>query len=1166
MKKILVFVFMLSVTIAFSELKLQWRFKVGDIVNSCPAIADDGTVYFGSWDGNLYALTNDGKVKWAYNVGNIINTSVAIGEDGTIYFGSDDGYLYALSPNKELKWKFKTTRAISATPAIGIDGTIYIGGNDKYFYAINPNGSLKWKIELGGKISASAVIDSEGIIYIGSEDGSLYAITEEGQIIWTFQAKGSITNSVAIDKAGIIYLGDRRGNVYAIDREGKVIWTSMIGGTILSGIIIDEEGNLYFTTSDARIRSLNKKGEERWVINFSRNTSTTGIILKNGKIYFTIDEKIVGITKEGKVIEEYNIGERTGMGINYWKDTIYVGSFDSSVYAIKTEASEQGGQYSKFGVNSKNQGDLMEKDNQNPIVMITNIEQGELVEEGERVIKIKYEDNQRVKYIEIYEDNKEIKKEVINKKEGEYEFTWNTGEAGKKEIKVIAYDIAGNKGEARVLIRVEKVKKNEAPGKPRNISPKEGEVIEKQTVVLEWESEDPEGDELRYDIYFGLDSDPPLIMSGYTGNRYEVVNLETGKTYYWKIVAKDDKGGISESSIWNFKIKTPNRAPVISKDGVIKSDYSTSRTSVKLEWESEDPDGDELSYDIYFGLDSNPPLIMSGYREKRYEVKNLETGKTYYWKIVANDNNGGIIESPVWKFTFYPVGSEKWKFNTNGIIKSAPALGKDGTVYVASTNYLYAIRQDGTLKWMSQTNGQISSSPAIGLDGTIYVGTESGYIFAFYQNGSVKWTYRIAGWVYRTIKISSPAISLDNTIYVGVGYTVNNRNYGYIYAINQNGTYKWSFQTTGLVESSPAIDKNGTIYIGSDDGFIYAINPDGKLKWKFQAGGWVLSSPAVDEYGTVYVGCGDNYLYAINSNGTLKWKFKTEWYIRSSPVIGNDGVVYFGSYDKYLYAVNPNGTLRWRFQTSSYIESTPAIGSDEMIYFGSNDGYIYAINPNGTLRWRYKTGKEVYSSPTIGLDGTLYIGSSDNYLYAIQTTSYGLANSSWPKFRKDLQNTGNTANITVLDTKETSIISAPNIQTQTISTEQTKTEEQSGKTAYGIGYGLIGGGGNGHSYFYAEGYTVFFGKLDFAAFSGWRILIGKNELNVSYVSYFDFIISLGIGAGFSFTIGPYLTYMVGVGLPIPNSFIIGAHAWFLMPLLKSNWTGGTADISIIWSF
>jgi outer membrane protein assembly factor BamB len=61
---------------------------------------------------------------------------------------------------------------------------------------------------------------------------------------------------------------------------------------------------------------------------------------------------------------------------------------------------------------------------------------------------------------------------------------------------------------------------------------------------------------------------------------------------------------------------------------------------------------------------------------------------------------------------------------------------------------------------------------------------------------------------------------------------------------------------------------------------LYAINPDGSLKWSFKTGYDVHSSPAIDSDGTIYVGSRDNRLYAIYGSGSLA---DTPW-----PMFGHD--------------------------------------------------------------------------------------------------------------------------------------------------------------------------------------------------------------------------------------------------------------------------------------
>jgi len=153
--------------------------------------------------------------------------------------------------------------------------------------------------------------------------------------------------------------------------------------------------------------------------------------------------------------------------------------------------------------------------------------------------------------------------------------------------------------------------------------------------------------------------------------------------------------------------------------------------SPTLSWKAEDPDGDELTYDIYFGENNPPPLVEENLKESKYAVSGLKQKTTYYWKVVAKDKYGIKAESPVWKFKTKFLYNLKWKFETGNYVYSSPAIGEDGTIYVGSwDDYLYAINPDGTLKWKYGTGSGVNSSPAIGQDGTIYVGSDDGYLYA----------------------------------------------------------------------------------------------------------------------------------------------------------------------------------------------------------------------------------------------------------------------------------------------------------------------------------------------------------------------------------------------------------------------------------------------------
>ena len=233
--------------------------------------------------------------------------------------------------------------------------------------------------------------------------------------------------------------------------------------------------------------------------------------------------------------------------------------------------------------------------------------------------------------------------------------------------------------------------------------------------------------------------------------------------------------------------------------------------------------------------------------------------------------------------------------------------------------------------------------------------------------GTVKWSYQTEGRIQ-----SSPAIGPDGTIYFG--------SWDYhIYALNANGSLKWRYKTGDFV-SSAAIGADGTVYAGSDDHFLYALTPGGSLKWRFETNRTV-EAPVIGPDGTIYFCCNDGLLYAVSEDGVQKWRKYIGQYA-DSPAIGPDGTIYAGSWDDVVSAYSPEGEKKWDYHGTDYF-SEPSVGTDGTVYVGSYDNHLYAFDPNGDIIWRYETDGNISGAPSIGPDGTIYVGSSDGYLYAL---------------------------------------------------------------------------------------------------------------------------------------------------------------------------------------
>ena len=474
---------------------------------------------------------------------------------------------------------------------------------------------------------------------------------------------------------------------------------------------------------------------------------------------------------------------------------------------------------------------------------------------------------------------------------------------------------------------------------------------------------------------------------------YTDTELTPNTKYYYRVKAYNVIGESGYSNTVEAVTK-PTTSALVAPTDLVAQGIST--TEIRLTWK--DNSDNEDGFKIERKTDSTDwdEIKTVGANITEYIDTELSPNTNYYYRVKAYNVIGESDYSNTASANTFGLRELKWKYTTNDWVYSSPAIGSDGTIYVGSYDgYLYAIKPDSSLKWKYKTEGYVQSSPAIGSDGTIYVGSNDNCLHAINpENGLREWTYSTNGWIE-----SSPAVGSDGTIYVG-SYN------GYLYAIKSDGFFKWTYKIGEFIHSSPAIGSDGTIYVGSSDGYLYAINSDGSLKWKYKTEGYVQSSPAIGSDGTIYVGSNDHCLHAINPDGSPKWTYETGDCIFSSPAIGSDCTIYVGSNDGYLHAINPDGSFKWKYSTG-WIESSPAIGSDGTIYVGSSYGYtIYAINANGSLKWKYETAEgKVNSSPAIGSDGAVYVGAG-NSLYAIDCESGGLANTPWPKFRKNNRNTG----------------------------------------------------------------------------------------------------------------------------------------------------------------
>lgn len=82
------------------------------------------------------------------------------------------------------------------------------------------------------------------------------------------------------------------------------------------------------------------------------------------------------------------------------------------------------------------------------------------------------------------------------------------------------------------------------------------------------------------------------------------------------------------------------------------------------------------------------------------------------------------------------------------------------------------------------------------------------------------------------------------------------------------------------------------MFCGSQDRHLYALNPDGTQKWSFTFRQIPPTDAAIGRDGTVYIE-GDGILYAFSAAGIQKWAFTnySSEIGSASPVIGPDETI-----------------------------------------------------------------------------------------------------------------------------------------------------------------------------------------------------------------------------------------------------------------------------------
>ncbi len=279
------------------------------------------------------------------------------------------------------------------------------------------------------------------------------------------------------------------------------------------------------------------------------------------------------------------------------------------------------------------------------------------------------------------------------------------------------------------------------------------------------------------------------------------------------------------------------------------------------------------------------------------------------------------------------------------------------------------------------TSGATAASSWPGLtvsDGVSYIAYSSHVYAVDIKNGGLIWMYP-ADDSSKLQYYAEPEVNSD-LVLVG-DYTQS------LWAIDKNsGIEKWRFADADDRYIGSVLDVNGMVYAPNTDQYLYALDENGNFKWRFKAEGPNWTKPLHDD-NYVYMISMDHNLYALNFDYAVDnlaldkggsrtlvaepaWSLDLGAAVVADPVIA-DGVLYTGTVDGTLFAVDlAKQAVLWKFDNGNMVASlwSSPVVLDDAVIFADHDGNVYAVSKaDGKALWPtpFNAGEAIVQGSTV---------------------------------------------------------------------------------------------------------------------------------------------------------------------------------------------------------
>lgn len=318
--------------------KLLWTFDTESEIESTAAIVD-GVVFFGDYEGRVYAVTLDeGKELWRFDAGTPIKAPLSV-FDGVVYIGDEYGLIHALDAGSgEEKWQFETLGEIYAGVSLHGD-RLLVGSYDNSLYCLDrDSGEKLWQVETEGYVHGTPAV-ADGLTTVSGCDGFMWLIDiETGETIHKINLRGQAASSPAVI-GEMAYVATYENEVLGIDLERReVAWAyehEVRKFPFYASAAADDE-IVVIGGRDKIVHALDPRtGERKWEWNSGARLDSSPVIVGDRVFLGSKRGPVLALDKAtGEPVWEFDTGSAIMASPAVASERLVIGSLDGILYCF----------------------------------------------------------------------------------------------------------------------------------------------------------------------------------------------------------------------------------------------------------------------------------------------------------------------------------------------------------------------------------------------------------------------------------------------------------------------------------------------------------------------------------------------------------------------------------------------------------------------------------------------------------------------------------------------------------------------------------------------------------------------------------------------------------------------------------------------------------------